>query len=97
MLVTMKLSVSSVDASYASGHDYDLPEILAKQWIAADYAKAKSVPVVAPAPAPVVAEPVAPLEAPAAIEEPAPAPEPAPNSRRAPRKAKADAPKADLL
>lgn len=40
MKVTMKLSVSTVDASYGAGGEYDLPDILAKQWIKAGYAEA---------------------------------------------------------
>lgn len=92
MKVSMKLSVSTVDASYGSGGEYDLPDILAKQWIKAGYAEALED----------VSEESTPA-AEASISEPKidtiPAPvEPAPavTSRRQ-RKPRAEAPKSDLL
>lgn len=82
MKVTMIQSVSSVDGSFAADCDYDLPEILAKQWVRAGYATPvleEEAPVEAEAPAPTPVEP------------------PKPAGKRGP-KPKADAPaKADLL
>jgi hypothetical protein len=40
MKVVMKLSVSTVTFSYGAHEEHELPELLAKQWIAAGFAEA---------------------------------------------------------
>jgi hypothetical protein len=88
MKVVMKLSVSTVDASYGAAGEYDLPELLANQWIKAGYAEAVEAEI---------EEPVA-VEEPTAVEQPVEAEAPAAPAPRRGRKSRVvEAPKPDLL
>lgn len=88
MKVVMKVSVSTVDGSFGTAAEYDLPELLANQWIKAGYAEAVEAEI---------EEPVA-VEEPAAVEQPAEAEVPAVSAPRRGRKSRVvEAPKPDLL
>jgi len=86
MRVLMNLSVSTVDRSYGSNTEYDLPETLAKQWVRAGYCTPVEEPEPEPEPEPAVVEQPVEAEAPAA---------PAP--RRGRKARVVEAPKPDLL
>jgi hypothetical protein len=92
MNITMLQSVSSLAGSYSCKKSYEVPDILAKQWIAAGYAKATVAAAPAVVAPPVKAPEVAPVAAP--VEKPTPAPTNAPAPAQ---RAKGKPSKSDLL
>jgi hypothetical protein len=88
MKVLMNLSVSTVDRSYGSNTEYDLPETLARQWVRAGYC----TPVEEPEPEPEPEPESAAVEQPVEVEAPA-----APAPRRGRKARVVEAPKPDLL